>query len=196
MATIHSFHSRLQTLRIESKKTQAEIAKALNITPQAFSYYINGREPSYEILISIADFFDVSLDYLLGRTTYRNCEEAAALEKTEDDTPRTTEYGISLFRAYNDYCHAVRQVSETRIFDFSGGKYDELLTLTEFPFRLSSQIIRMFHEIVERMDESPYYEKDREDALAEIVLTLNNSKAALEAIQLLKSLTDSIIERG
>lgn len=61
-----TFHERLKALRDESGKTQAVIAEDLGMTPQSFSYYLNGREPSYDTLIKIANYFNVSLDYLLG----------------------------------------------------------------------------------------------------------------------------------
>ncbi len=62
------FHERLKELRDKSGKTQQKIAEDLNITPQNLSYYINGREPNYDILISMADYFETTIDYLLGRT--------------------------------------------------------------------------------------------------------------------------------
>lgn len=63
---MNKFHERLKKLRDESGKTQATIAKELKMTPQTFSYYVNGREPNYDTLISLAKYFDVSTDYLLG----------------------------------------------------------------------------------------------------------------------------------
>lgn len=49
--------------------TQNELADYLNKTRQAVSYYCDGSSsPDWETLVKIADFFDVSVDYLLGRT--------------------------------------------------------------------------------------------------------------------------------
>lgn len=48
-----------------------DIALALNITLNAVSNYENGiREPSLATLVKIADFFEVSTDFLLGRSDY------------------------------------------------------------------------------------------------------------------------------
>lgn len=48
--------------------TQRQVAKALGVTPQAISFYERGlREPSIDELIKMADFFEVSIDYLVGR---------------------------------------------------------------------------------------------------------------------------------
>lgn len=48
--------------------TQRQVAKALGVTPQAISFYERGlREPGIDELIKMADFFEVSIDYLVGR---------------------------------------------------------------------------------------------------------------------------------
>lgn len=68
------FSDRLKELRDSSGKTQAQIAESIGVTPQAFSYYINGREPNYDTLVKIADYFNVSIDYLLGKSQFKNAE--------------------------------------------------------------------------------------------------------------------------
>ena len=60
------FHKRLKELSKQSGKTQVQIANALEISPQSLSYYLNGREPGFELLVKIANYFNVSCDYLLG----------------------------------------------------------------------------------------------------------------------------------
>lgn len=61
--------SRIKILRENAKLTQIELAKILKINNSTLSQYENSiRIPSDDIKISIANFFDVSLDYLLGRT--------------------------------------------------------------------------------------------------------------------------------
>ena len=64
-----SFPSALRRLLQERGETQGDIAAATGKTRQTVSQYYNGiSEPSYDTLVKIADHFDVSLDYLLGRT--------------------------------------------------------------------------------------------------------------------------------
>lgn len=48
--------------------TQKELADVLNTTQRSISHYERGREADYAFLIKTAEFFDVSLDYLLGKS--------------------------------------------------------------------------------------------------------------------------------
>ncbi len=60
---------RLKACRKELKLTQAQVAIYCDITEKAYqNYELMTREPKLEILIRIADFYKVSLDYLTGRT--------------------------------------------------------------------------------------------------------------------------------
>ncbi|WP_339283743.1 helix-turn-helix transcriptional regulator [Paenibacillus sp. FSL R5-0486] len=60
---------RLLELRKERRLTQQEISKYLKMARTTYSGYENGsREPDNETLNKIADFLEVSVDYLLGRT--------------------------------------------------------------------------------------------------------------------------------
>ena len=60
---------RLKYLRKSNNKTQKDIADILGITRPAYTAYEQGkRNPDYEILEKIADYYNVSIDYLLGRT--------------------------------------------------------------------------------------------------------------------------------
>ncbi|MGX7047745.1 transcriptional regulator [Lactococcus piscium] len=60
---------RLKTLRSEAKLTQKEIANKLNISQKGYSYWERGeREPNNDSLQKLANIFNVSTDYLLGKT--------------------------------------------------------------------------------------------------------------------------------
>lgn len=64
---------RLKELRKEKGLSQLKLAIELNTTQNTISRYETGdREPGIAELIKIADFFDVSLDYLLERTNSPN----------------------------------------------------------------------------------------------------------------------------
>ena len=60
--------SRLKLLRESNKLKQEDITKKFSLSGSAYSQYENNkRRPTYELLLKFADFYDVSLDYLLGR---------------------------------------------------------------------------------------------------------------------------------
>lgn len=66
---LDSLAKRLKQLRVQSQYTQAYVADRLNISREAYSFYENGRrQPSVEMLLILADFYGVSVDYILGRT--------------------------------------------------------------------------------------------------------------------------------
>lgn len=56
--------------KLRGKRTQQEIAKALGISRARYAHYENDiRQPDYDTLQQLADFFDVPIDTLFGRTT-------------------------------------------------------------------------------------------------------------------------------
>lgn len=66
----------LKKLRKENKKTQTQMATYLGITQSAYAMYESGdRTPPADMLNKLADYFDVSVDYLLGRTEIPNAYE-------------------------------------------------------------------------------------------------------------------------
>ena len=66
------FGIRLKELRKEANINQEKLAEILNTYRANINRYEKRtREPDYDTLIKVADFFDVSADYLLGRTDNR-----------------------------------------------------------------------------------------------------------------------------
>ena len=65
--------NRLKLLREEKKLLQNDIAQILGVTSQAYGLYENEkRDIPTEYLIKLANYFDVSIDYILGKTEFRN----------------------------------------------------------------------------------------------------------------------------
>ena len=63
-----TFATRLKELRKAKGYTQNQVAIYCDITEKAYqNYELQAREPKLDILIRIADLYDVSLDYLTGR---------------------------------------------------------------------------------------------------------------------------------
>ena len=66
---MYVFDQRLNALRKEKGITQKQLAEAIGLTERGLQgYEIKDRKPGYDALIALADYFDVSLDYLVGRS--------------------------------------------------------------------------------------------------------------------------------
>ena len=62
-------YKRIRDLREDNDLTQREMGEILNCSQRVYSDYERGNlDISTEILIKLADYYDVSVDYLLGRT--------------------------------------------------------------------------------------------------------------------------------
>lgn len=87
---------RIKLLRKEQEITQEQLADWLNVSRSSIKGYENdGVEPSLNVLIKIADRFNVSLDYLLGRT-----EEKHNVNLLDECTK---EILIKVYEAIKDY---------------------------------------------------------------------------------------------
>lgn len=63
-----TFAERLKELRSERGLGQVELAKCLQVSKGIISLWENGqREPTMSSLIAVADYFGVTIDYLVGR---------------------------------------------------------------------------------------------------------------------------------
>ncbi len=67
------FNERLKSLRNDSGLSQKAFADELNISKSSINMYERGeREPSLEVLEAIADYFNVDMDFLLGKSDVKN----------------------------------------------------------------------------------------------------------------------------
>lgn len=67
---------RLKSLRKEKGLSQWQVAVYCNITEKTYqNYELMTREPKLEIMVRIADYYNVSLDYLTGRTDQREVKK-------------------------------------------------------------------------------------------------------------------------
>lgn len=67
---------RLKEIRTDNNLTQSELGKILGVGKTTISMYENGNStPNDEIKLKIAEHFNISLDYLLGKTDIKNYTE-------------------------------------------------------------------------------------------------------------------------
>lgn len=82
--------SRLKLLRESEHMTQKELAERLHMSNSTLCQYESGaRVPSDEVKANIADFFGVSVDYLLGRESKDPLKRWAAKQKEEAATQQS-----------------------------------------------------------------------------------------------------------
>lgn len=60
--------NRIRDLREDHDLTQQQVADAIGITQRKYSYVETGQQLTADILIKLADFYDVSIDYILRQT--------------------------------------------------------------------------------------------------------------------------------
>lgn len=66
-----SFKERLKELRTERNITQQELGKLVNMSKMAISHWEKGHsEPSISQLIILSNYFEVSVDYLIGKNDF------------------------------------------------------------------------------------------------------------------------------
>lgn len=86
------FAERLKMLRKEKGLTQAELGKYFNLSKQTISSYENGgSSPDKDTLQRLADFFSVSVDYLLGRTDSREAPQYDKIKTSADEVTELLE---------------------------------------------------------------------------------------------------------
>ncbi|SFK48351.1 Helix-turn-helix [Halobacillus dabanensis] len=100
---------RLKKLRKENKMSQRDVAKFLGISESGYGYYEQGRnEPSIDMIKRLADRYDVTADYLLGRSDtpqlseeeeFKSFANNPELERFYRELPQSDEEDLEKLRA-------------------------------------------------------------------------------------------------
>ena len=95
----------LKEIRKTRKMTQQEVADKLSCDVTTYARYENGdRNPPLDILLSLSELFDVTLDYLVGRETHNNrClsqRERELLQASKYADERATDDAIMLLKKH------------------------------------------------------------------------------------------------
>jgi len=80
------FAKRLKELRLNSNMKQSDLANKIDVSPSTIGMYEQGRRSAdQETLIKLAEIFNVSVDYLLGRTDKMNDKSIEKVNKNTSD---------------------------------------------------------------------------------------------------------------
>ena len=91
--------AKLKELRCLKGISQQQLADVITVSQQSINKYENhGVEPDISTLIKIAEYFNVSLDYLLGRTEIKEMAEKPKMSELSDEEA----YLIKAYRSLNE----------------------------------------------------------------------------------------------
>lgn len=84
-----TFGERLKQLRQEKEMNQKELGEVIGVGARMISFYENNEHIPRDAnsIIKLAEFFDVSIDYLFGASNIRNSKRLSLLNKTYDNLP-------------------------------------------------------------------------------------------------------------
>ncbi|GMQ63524.1 helix-turn-helix domain-containing protein [Vallitalea maricola] len=131
------FSKRLKLLRLNKNLSQKNLATYLNISPSTIGMYEQGRrQPDQETLQKLANYFNVNIDYLLGRTN-----NPVPLDSSDNNINHNKEIDQKI----NDL---IKEVEKTDGLMFSGGPMDE-------PTReVLLKMLRTTKDMAEKMNEN------------------------------------------
>ncbi len=113
----------LRLIRKQHNISMKKLGEAINLGESTISQYESGnREPSFDILIKIADYFNVSIDYLLGRS------DSAAPAVRDSQLIDRPEYTLSdkFARDYTDLLKDTNFIEMTKLFNGITAEYRAL----------------------------------------------------------------------
>lgn len=110
---------RISMLRKEKNLNQLELSKILNISNTTLSQYETGkRVPSDEIKNQIADYFDVTVDFLLGRSDirnpYKNCNKSRNLKTAAYKNIDVADLPEEAVKQVEEYVEFIKQKHENK----------------------------------------------------------------------------------
>lgn len=130
-----SLGQKLKELRINSGKTQEDMSKLLHLSRVSYTQYENDKRiPTLETMKRLSEIFNVSTDYLLGKSSTGSRLKALRLEKglSQQEVADVLHINRSAYASWeNDTNKPIRKLDE--LSDFFHVSSDYLLCLTDKP---------------------------------------------------------------
>lgn len=84
----NNFASIIKALRVQHKMTQQDLAEIVGLTPTGISYWESGKAiPNVETLEKLASYFNVTVDYLLGKKEMSDKDKKTVLFRKAEEIP-------------------------------------------------------------------------------------------------------------
>ena len=101
---ISMFSTRLRELRLNKGLKQDQVAERIGVSKSCISTYENDtRQPSFEILVRLANFYRVSTDYLLGQTNYCTIDLSGFEKQQVEEIRSVVEIMVRIMKENNVY---------------------------------------------------------------------------------------------
>jgi transcriptional regulator with XRE-family HTH domain len=118
----------LKFLREEKKLNQADVAAFLGVSQQAYQRYENGSsEPNADGFIKLADYYNVSVDFLFGRTSIREMNTQDKWLSTPEEVEAVEQKIIDI---YTQLSPKLRRAGIGMLMDIIGGFMPDLSRIT------------------------------------------------------------------
>jgi len=106
------FSERLRELRLEKNIGQKEVGAIIGVSDSSIrKYEVGDRTPDPTAIVKLADYFGVTTDYLLGRTTYRSPIITEAAHRTDDpslELPEDARKSLEDFKKFIYEKHGIK----------------------------------------------------------------------------------------
>lgn len=170
----------LNTLKHEYNLRVSDMAEIAGIPVSTMSNYLKAREPSYDVLIAFSRHFNVTLDWLLGESDFRNADEKedmASMVAIYDDSSEPLEdisasYDEGLFYELSSIIREFRRLAHNNDKNsFADGLYlyDEILG-----------VLRSLHDYLLNINQNVY--DNPIDTVTDIGSFLQDQKSHIEDI--------------
>lgn len=124
------FSIRLKELRKKKNLLQKDIANMLKISTSAYGFYEQGkREPDYETLKKLANYFKVSIDYLLDRSDEKEKKSMPVIPLQFTDPDEAREY-VNKHEIFGANGFRPERMSDEKILEFANALLEQMELLS------------------------------------------------------------------
>ena len=124
--------NRIRELRTKRGLTQAQLSKFLNVSDRTVGFYeTEERDPDTNTLKKLADFFNVSIDYLLGRSDEKNSIEKSmpVIPQKFTDADAAREY-VSKHEIFGSNGFRPNRMTDEEILEFANALLEQMELLS------------------------------------------------------------------
>lgn len=105
----------LYQIRVLSNKTQKQVANDILVSPKTYNNYENGNtEPDFKTLLKLADYFQVSIDYLLGHECPNKLDITSLTEEQQESIQLIQQLSQENCKLLNAYAKGLMEAQNNK----------------------------------------------------------------------------------